>query len=68
MNGRYELTIDKILISSVRNNPDQIISYQGRENITYREFNEVVRNLASSLLRMGVKKGDKVAVIDWDTN
>ena len=67
MAHRYELTIDKILLSSVRNNPDQVISYQGRENITYEEFNERVRNLASSLLKLGVRKGDRIAVIDWDT-
>ncbi len=46
MSNRYELTIDKILLSSVRNNPDQIISYQGRENITYKAYNDRVRNLA----------------------
>ena len=67
MSNRYELTIDKILLSSVRNNPDQIISYQGRENITYKEFNDRVRNLAFSLLKMGIRKGDRIAVIDWDT-
>jgi Acyl-CoA synthetases (AMP-forming)/AMP-acid ligases II len=67
MPNRYELTIDKILLSSVRNNPDQIISYQGRENITYKEFNDRVRNLAFSLLKMGIRKGDRIAVIDWDT-
>ncbi|MHB1650657.1 MAG: fatty acid--CoA ligase [Thermoplasmataceae archaeon] len=65
---RYELTIDKILTASVRNNPDQIISYQGKENITYEKFNERVYNLASSLVKLGVERGDRVAVLDWDTN
>lgn len=68
MEHRYELTIDKILTASVRNNPDQIISYQGKENITYEKFNERVYNLASSLIKMGVQRGDRVAVLDWDTN
>ncbi len=65
---RYELTIDKIMTASVRNNPDQIISYQGKENITYEKFNERVYNLASSLVKLGVERGDRVAVLDWDTN
>ena len=67
MTNNYELTIDKILKTSVRNNPDQIISYQGKESYTYEEFNERVKKLASSLIRLGVRKGERVAVLDWDT-
>lgn len=64
----YGLTIDRILTGSVQNNGDQVISYRGQEQFTFREFYDRVHNLASSLIRIGVKKGDKVAVIDWDTN
>ena len=68
MANTYELTIEKILKTSVRNNPDQIISYQGKDNYSYEEFNERVHNLASSLIHLGVSIGDRVAVLDWDTN
>lgn len=64
----YQLTIDKVISSAALRTPGQIITYQGKENFTYEEFYERVRRLASSLVRIGVKKGDVVAVIDWDTD
>ncbi len=64
----YQLTIDKIISSAALRTPDQIITYQGKVSYSYREFYERVKKLASSLVRIGVKKGDVVAVIDWDTN
>lgn len=68
MNGeKFQLTIDKIFSSSVRNNPKQIISYQGRENVTYEEFMKRVYAIARGLVKLGVKKGDRVAVLDWDS-
>ncbi len=65
---KYQLTIDKILDSAVRRNPDQIIAYRDVFSYTYSEFKKKVMNLARSLLRIGLSKGDVVAVIDWDTN
>lgn len=64
----YELTIDKIISSAALRTPKQIITYRGKESYTYEEFYGRVRRLASSLVRLGLKKGDVVAVIDWDTN
>lgn len=68
MNGeKFQLTIDKIFSASVRNNPKQVISYQGREHVTYEQFRERVYEIARGLVKLGVKKGDKVAVLDWDS-
>ncbi len=64
---QFQLTIDKIFSASVRNNPEQIISYQGTEHVTYKQFMERVYEIARGLVKLGVKKGDKVAVLDWDT-
>lgn len=64
---QYQLTIDKIFSSSVRNNPDQIISYMGKEHVTFEQFRERVYRIARGLVKIGVKKGDKVAVLDWDS-
>lgn len=63
----YELTIDKIFSASVRNNPNQIISYMGNEEVTFEQFRKRVYEIARGLVKMGVKKGDKVAVLDWDS-
>ncbi len=64
---KYELTVEKIFASSVRNNPDQVISYMGKEHITFREFRDRVFKIAKGLVALGLKKGDRVAVLDWDT-
>ena len=63
---KYELTLEKLFYSSVRNNPDQIISYMGKEQITYRDFRDRVNALARGLINAGLKKGDKVGVLEWD--
>ncbi|MFG1460015.1 MAG: long-chain-fatty-acid--CoA ligase [Thermoplasmataceae archaeon] len=63
----YELTIEKLLISSVRNNPKQIISYKGEQAKSYREFNESVFLMAKGLVKQGLKPGDRVAVLDVDS-
>ncbi len=63
----YQLTIDKIFSSSVRNNPDQVISYQGKVSVSYAEFRNRVYGIARGLIKLGLKKGDRVAVLDWDS-
>ncbi len=63
---RYELTVDKLLLS-IRNNPNQIVAYKDEKHITYREFKERVYDLARGLVQIGLKKGDRVAVLDYDT-
>lgn len=64
---QYQLTIDKIFSSSVRNNPKQIISYQGKEEVTFEQFRKRVYEIAKGLVKLGVRKGDRVAVLDWDS-
>ena len=63
----YQLTIDKILYSAVQDNPDQVITYKGKETLTYSRFKERVVALAKAFVSSGLEPGDKVAVIDWDT-
>ncbi len=63
----YQLTIDTLFNSSIRNNPKQIISYMGKEHVTYEQFRDRVFKLARGLVKLGVRKGDTVAVLDWDS-
>lgn len=68
-NGRgLELTLGNFLRSAVSRNPEQKIYYQDKEIFTYAQFYRRVVNLANALVKLGLKKGDRVAVIDWDTN
>src|SRR5690606_28093499 len=48
--------------------PNQEIVYADQRRMTYREMGERVARLASALQQQGVKPGDTVAVMDWDTH
>jgi len=48
--------------------PDQEIVYRRQVRHDYHRFRERVHRLAAALTRMGVKQGDTVAVMDWDSH
>jgi len=64
----YPLLIKNLLLAPLANRPDQVITYKGALRFTYRQFHERVARLASALLGLGVKQGDVVAVMDWDSH
>jgi fatty-acyl-CoA synthase len=64
----YQLLIKNLLFCPVVDNPEQEIVYRGSFRYTYRELHLRVMRLASALTDMGVKPGDTVAVMDWDSH
>jgi len=62
------LVINSILESGVRNAPQQEIVYADQRRMTYRDLEARVHRLAGTLAECGVKPGDTVAVMDWDTH
>jgi fatty-acyl-CoA synthase len=68
MTYEYQLPIKNILQHPINNNPLQEIVYKGDERFTYGVFYKRVCQLAHVLTNMGVKKGDTVAVMDYDSN
>ncbi|CAG0955186.1 fatty acid--CoA ligase [Geobacter sp.] len=64
----YPLLIKNLLFSPVVDNPDQEIVYRNLYRGTYRTLRERVRRLANALTGLGVKPGDTVAVMDWDSH
>jgi fatty-acyl-CoA synthase len=64
----YPLLIKNLMFAPVVDNPDQEIVYRGVLRFTYRQFHERVRRLAAALGKIGVKPGDTVAVMDWDSH
>ena len=64
----YPLLIKNLLYSPIHYNPDQEIVYRGEKRFTYSQFRERVARLASALIKLGVKAGDTVAVMDWDSH
>lgn len=64
---QYPLLIKQLLLSGPRYNPDQEIVYANRSKYTYSDLVERIHRLANALTDAGVKPGDTVAVMDWDT-
>ncbi len=64
----YPLLIKNLFLAPVAENPAQEIVYRGSMRFTYRDFRARVCKLANVLTRLGVKAGDTVAVMDWDSH
>jgi acyl-CoA synthetase (AMP-forming)/AMP-acid ligase II len=63
----HPLLIGGLLKSGVIRAPEEEIVYADRRRITYRELGKRVGSLASALAGLGVRPGDTVGVMDWDT-
>lgn len=64
----YPLLIKQLFLAPLVNNPDQEIVYRDQVTITYQQWKERVKRLASALTAIGVKRGDTVAVMEWDSH
>lgn len=64
----YQLLIKNILFSPVEYASEQEIVYRGSFRYSYRELRQRVQRLAGALTALGVKAGDTVAVMDWDSH
>jgi len=64
----YPLLIKHLLEAPLVDAPEREIVYKGQLRFTYRQFRERVHRLAGALTTLGVKPGDTVAVLDWDSH
>ena len=64
----FQLLIKYLLEQGVAWAPDQEIVYRDQVRQTYIEMYNRVLRLASALQRLGVKKGTKIGVIEWDSH
>lgn len=64
----YPLLIKQLLHTPLLNAADQEIVYQDERRHSYRDFATRVAKLANVLQAHGVKPGDTVAVMDWDSH
>ena len=62
------LLIKSLLLSGSRYEKSREIVYRDQCRYTYAAFNERVARLANALSSAGVKAGDTVAVMDWDSH
>ncbi len=64
----YPLLIKQLFEAPLVDNPAQEIVYKGHLRFTYGAFRERVRRLAAALTAQGVKAGNTVAILDWDSH
>ncbi len=64
----YPLLIKHLLHTPLATAPNQEIVYRGISRYTYRTLNQRIGRLANGLAGLGVKPGDTVAVMDWDSH
>ena len=62
------LLIKRLLLSGVRYEKTREIVYRDLVRYSYATFNERVARLANVLSEAGVKAGDTVAVMEWDSH
>lgn len=70
--GAYQLNITKmnvayLLINTASNNPDKIAIISEKKRISYETFNQRVNHLAHAMRRYGCNKGDRVALMFFNT-
>ena len=64
----YPLLIKHLLHGPLAHSPDQEIVYRDLVRYTYRDFARRLGRLANGLASIGVKPGDTVGVMDWDSH
>ncbi|MBD2752734.1 fatty acid--CoA ligase [Spirosoma validum] len=62
------MLIKSLLAQSLRYEPQREIVYRDLFRMNYVTFNQRVRQLANVLTEAGVKPGDTIAVLDWDSH
>src|SRR3954467_13693257 len=65
---KYPLLIKQLWHTPLAQAPEQVIVYRGMKRFTYRQLRERIGRLASGLASLGVRAGDTVGVLDWDSN
>ncbi|WP_397447969.1 fatty acid--CoA ligase [Pseudomonas sp. NA-150] len=64
----YPLLIKSLLLSGVRYAPEQEIVYADKLRYSYQTLNQRIKQLANALTKAGIKAGDTVALLDWDSH
>jgi fatty-acyl-CoA synthase len=65
---QYPLILKQLLHTPLTQAQDQEIVYRDRTRLAYRQLGERIGRLASAMQKLGVKPGDTVGVLDWDSN
>ena len=64
----YPLLIKQLLHTPLMQSPQQEIVYRDLQRFTYADLRDRIGRLGSALAKIGVRPGDTVGVLDWDSN
>ena len=64
----YPLLIKQLLHTPLTQSPQQEIVYRDIKRLTYVDLRDRIGRLGSALAKIGVRPGDTVGVLDWDSN
>ena len=64
----YPLLIKHLLHTPLMQAPQQEIVYRDLKRFSYADLRDRIGRLARALAGMGVRPGDTVGVLDWDSN
>src|SRR5271167_688106 len=64
----YPLLLKQLLHAPLAQTAHQEIVYRDLRRLTYVELRDRIGRLASALHNIGVRPGDSVGVLDWDSN
>ncbi len=64
---QYPLIIKKLLNTPLIYSPDREIVYADKSRYNYKTLHDRIHRLANGLNRLGIKMGDTVAVLDYDS-
>src|SRR6476620_6625326 len=65
---QYPLILKQLWHAPLVQAADQEIVYRDLKRFTYRDIRERIGRLASALHGIGIRPGDTVGVLDWDSN
>src|ERR1700720_997564 len=65
---QYPLLFKQLWHTTLLHAADQEIVYRDLKRFTYRQIKERIGRLASALDKIGVRPGETVGVLDWDSN
>jgi fatty-acyl-CoA synthase len=65
---QYPLLFKQLWHTPLLHAGDQEIVYRDLKRFTYRQIEERIGRLASALHKIGVRPGETVGVLDWDSN
>jgi fatty-acyl-CoA synthase len=62
------MNVAHLLVNSTNKYPDRTAIISGETRFTYKAFNSRVNRLANAMIQLGVKKGEKVALMFYNTH